>query len=100
MNKTEELKNKIFIEGVFLQLNSYHNGKSSFSILEENFYDLFVEYEGVLEESIDDFFSDICEKMDYTSLNKLLEEDKKYGWITDVEFKKWLGEKLKKATNK
>ena len=44
-----------------------------------------------LENFSEDFFGDICEKMDYTTdSGDPDEEERKYGWINIEEFRLWL----------
>jgi len=98
-NKNEKLMNEKFINELLQSLNSYIKEEISFSTLETIFYDVFVEYEGRVEESTDNFFSDICEKMDYTSLGIITKEEKSFGWVTDVEFRIWLRKTLSYRAN-
>jgi len=93
-NKNEKFMNEKFINGLLQSLNLYIKEEISFSILETVFYDVFVEYEGRVEESTDNFFSDICEKMDYTSLGIITKVEKSFGWVTDIEFRIWLRKNL------
>lgn len=37
-----------------------------------------------------EFFSTVCEKLDYTSNTEPDPEDRQYGWINPDEFRKWL----------
>jgi uncharacterized membrane-anchored protein YjiN (DUF445 family) len=90
--------NKI-IKELFTSLNYYLSNDYNYSKLEDDFYDQFVECDEDLDENQEEYFSDICEKMDYTSKEKLTQEEKKIGWITEGEFKKWLKEKLSNIPN-
>ena len=79
---------------LFLTVELYVNGMVTFAELENDFYDVFVELEIDFEDKFNDFFSNVCEKMDYTSLKKLNKEDKLYGWIIEKDFVVWLKEEL------
>jgi len=83
-----------FIDKLILSLKLYTGEKISFQDLEISFYDVFVENELEIEDDFENVFSEICEKMDFTSIDELNDEDKKYGWINEQEFKDWLKLKI------
>ena len=71
-------------------LFSYLKCKVSFENLLLDYYDAYFDSE--LENS---FHSDICEKLDFTTNKHISSLERRYGWITDEEFKNWLSEKMK-----
>ncbi len=86
------MNDKIKLEST---INKYISGEILFKEFELNFYDLFIESEYLFQSKTEELFSDICEKLDFTSTEQEdVAVDRKYGWITDKEFKPWLINKL------
>ncbi len=76
----------------FKLIERYLAAEIDIELFHEKFYLPFVELEVEIDEVEEVFFSEVCEKMDFTEYDniKISEDEKLFGWITEIEFRDWL----------
>lgn len=86
------ISSSLRIEKYYIKLLVYFTQKElSLDELYQAFYFHYMDKCPDLEKPAEEFFGEICEKMDFTSdAANPDEEDRKYGWIHVDEFRLWL----------